>query len=734
VKRLGVGACALLSVGFLVGTVSTAAAVTVTAPQTRFSSGVAAVPTPTPTPIPPDALVWGCCGVTTTASASPTTVQAGSASTIVTTAVTLASATTVLVDIEIYDPNGSFVFGGSYPTETFAAAETHQYVLTYAPAANAIGGSYVVRTGIFAPGWGNLLDWNSSAGSFAVTPGGTPTPAPSPFSPPRTTVPSGLSSIHVNGNRLVNATGTPVQFAGVNHSGSEFACIQGWGIFDGATDLASLGAIRSWGANAVRVPLNEDCWLAINGAPAQFSGALYQQAIADYVGRLGESGLYTVLELHWSAPGIGKATGQQPMPDLDHSVTFWAQVAATFKDNGTVIFDLHNEPFPDNQQDTSAAWTCWRDGGTCSGFTYKAAGMTTLLNTVRATGATNVIALSGVSYANALGSWLAYRPVDPLNNLVAAWHVYDFNACSTPGCFDRTVGPVAERVPVIALEFGSSACNSAWLGSAMSWFRAHQLGYFAWTWNTWGASCSSLSLITDYAGTPTVWGQIYKTELAAVATVAPTPAATLPPIASAVPVPTAPLPTAVQPVAPISQPASPVATVRPTQTLALPPAGTPAVVASQPPVVAAGSVGLPPVAAIPATRPAAVVTPANPEAVAAKIANGTSSIASPNQPTEGLGLVSSALGEMIGVLTRESPYAGSSLTQLVGPERATEIMRVLAAAGEGFRSRSAPENAALVLASLLALMASITGMRRLVRLLRRGLSLPRGTMAPVRLR
>src|SRR2546422_3166294 len=48
---------------------------------------------------------------------------------------------------------------------------------------------------------------------------------------------------------------------GVNRSGTEYACAQGWGMFDGPSDSASVQAIASWKANVVRVPLNETCWL-----------------------------------------------------------------------------------------------------------------------------------------------------------------------------------------------------------------------------------------------------------------------------------------------------------------------------------------------------------------------------------------------------------------------------------------------------------------------------------------
>ena len=330
----------------------------------------------------------------------------------------------------------------------------------------------------------------------------------------RTLPAGGLRPVHVAGNLLLDSAGQPVQIRGVNYAGAAFACIQGWGIFGGPTDLAMVQAITSWHANAVRLPLNEDCWLAINGSPAAYSGAVYRQAVINYVNLLNQNGVYAILDLHWNAPGTLQATGQQPMPDLDHAPTFWSQVAATFKGNDRVIFEPYNEPYPDGNRDTVAAWTCWRDGGTCSGVSFQAAGMQTLVDTIRGTGATNVIALGGIEYSNALGRWLAYKPTDPLNGLVAAWHVYNFNLCSNVACYDSTVGVVAAQVPVIATEIGVNNCDATQLNTVMNWLDAHRAGYAAWAWDTWGAACSSIALVLDYAGTPTTYGQVYKTHLA----------------------------------------------------------------------------------------------------------------------------------------------------------------------------------------------------------------------------
>jgi len=75
------------------------------------------------------------------------------------------------------------------------------------------------------------------------------------------------------GNHPVNGAGAMVRLLGVNRSGTEYQCVHGNGIFDGPSDAASLGAIAAWRANAVRVPLNEDCWLAINGVNPAYAGA-----------------------------------------------------------------------------------------------------------------------------------------------------------------------------------------------------------------------------------------------------------------------------------------------------------------------------------------------------------------------------------------------------------------------------------------------------------------------------
>lgn len=323
-------------------------------------------------------------------------------------------------------------------------------------------------------------------------------------------------AIHVVGNHLVTTSGQTVILRGVNRDGTDFNCVLDRGVFDGPTGPSSIAAMQNWHINAVRIPLNEQCWLGAPGIPAQLSGVAYQEAIANYVDVLTGDGIYVILDLHKNAPGTQiNAHTFMPMADADHSPTFWREVSARFASNGMVIFDLFNEPH-------DISWWCWRDGGTCAGVPYQVAGMQTLVQAVRSTGSTNVLMLSGMQWGSDVSQWLAFVPSDPLHNLVAAWHVYTADiSCATIACYDQDVAPVAEQVPLVASEFGTEVfgyvCGVPGVDTLLSWLDQHQSGYLAWTWNVGQQTCGSLSLISDWDGTPKAPnGTYYRAHLLAV--------------------------------------------------------------------------------------------------------------------------------------------------------------------------------------------------------------------------
>src|SRR5581483_10432609 len=324
-------------------------------------------------------------------------------------------------------------------------------------------------------------------------------------------VPTGL---HVVGNKLEDGSGHVIVPHGVDRMGTEYQCTKSATNaptdFDGPIDQATVSAMVAWGPNIVRVPLNEDCWLGINGFPANNkTAAQYQSDIVNWVNLLNANGQIVILDLHWNNSGTNQSTGQQPMPDLDHAPAFWTSVANTFKSNSSVIFDLYNEPH-------DVSWSCWLNGstvpqsGACSGVGFAVAGMQTLVNTVRATGATNVLMLGGLAFSNDLSQWLANKPSDPQNNLAASVHIYNFNACSNSSCWDSQIAPVVAQVPVLAGEIGENDCASGFISTLMTWLDQHSTGYMAWTWTVTGNCGGTPSLLADYTGTPTNYGAVYK--------------------------------------------------------------------------------------------------------------------------------------------------------------------------------------------------------------------------------
>jgi len=340
-------------------------------------------------------------------------------------------------------------------------------------------------------------------------------------------VPSGL---HVVGNQLEDGSGHVIVPHGVDRMGTEYQCTKSATNaptdFDGPVDQATVSAMTSWGTNIVRVPLNEDCWLGINGFPANGrTAAQYQADIVSWVNLLNANGQIVILDLHWNNGGTGQSIGQEPMPDLDHSPAFWTSVANTFKSNSSVIFDLYNEPY-------TSSWSCWKNGSTasqtspCADVGFAVAGMQTLVNTVRATGATNVLMLGGLAWSNDLSQWLANKPTDPQNNLAASVHIYNFNACSNTSCWDSQIAPVAAQVPVLAGEIGENDCASGFVNGLTSWFDQHSIGYLAWTWTDSGNCSGTPSLISDWTGTPTNYGAGYKAHLLSLVSTGSTPTPT----------------------------------------------------------------------------------------------------------------------------------------------------------------------------------------------------------------
>ncbi len=102
--------------------------------------------------------------------------------------------------------------------------------------------------------------------------------------------------------------------------------------------------------------------------------------------------------MHWTyGPYTGNSSGcpdvnatcQKPMPDAQYAPQFWTGVANAFKGNARSSSTCSTSPTRSGATgDETAGWTCWRDGGTCTGIGYQVAGLQSLVDAVRGTGAT----------------------------------------------------------------------------------------------------------------------------------------------------------------------------------------------------------------------------------------------------------------------------------------------------------------------------------------------------------
>src|ERR687885_2227160 len=112
------------------------------------------------TPAPP---AWSAI-----AAATPTSLTAGTSVTIAASA-TSSTATSAPVDVEIYGPSGARAYQTFFDNQAFAAGQRRDYAVTWQLPADAPAGTYVVKVGIFGPGWGTTYAWNDEAARFSVT-------------------------------------------------------------------------------------------------------------------------------------------------------------------------------------------------------------------------------------------------------------------------------------------------------------------------------------------------------------------------------------------------------------------------------------------------------------------------------------------------------------------------------------------------------------------------------------
>ena len=128
--------------------------------------------------------------------------------------------------------------------------------------------------------------------------------------------------------------------------------------------------------------------------------------------------------------------------------------------------------------------------------------MAAVVSAIRTAGADQPILLGGLDYANDLSHWLEFAPDD--DQLVAAFHSYDFKECATEDCWDGVVGKLADSVPVLTSELGAEKPRTGYVDRYLAWADDRNLGALFWVWADHPGD--PMALVSDDRGRPTAYG------------------------------------------------------------------------------------------------------------------------------------------------------------------------------------------------------------------------------------
>jgi endoglucanase len=296
----------------------------------------------------------------------------------------------------------------------------------------------------------------------------------------------GLAPLAALGNRIVDAqTFAPVLLRGVNRSGLEYCSPEGAGSLAkaGITPEEMDEIVGGWGANIVRLPFNQNWALERPGCDAGPYLAALDQAI-DMAAR---RGAYTLLDLQWldsSTPrGYDNAGRPNYVPSLPDraSIALWRQLAARYRGEPAVLFDLLNEPHDPLRDDPVPLEAIGEDSdfrpledGRLSMEIWQGWARL-LIDTIRGENPEALIFVAGLDWAYDLRG----HPLPDCEGVVYSTHVYRSKGRDWEGAF----GELAASVPVFAGEWGGEEADLGWGRRLADYFDSLEIGWTAWSWS-----------------------------------------------------------------------------------------------------------------------------------------------------------------------------------------------------------------------------------------------------------
>ncbi|MFT3784206.1 MAG: cellulase family glycosylhydrolase [Nibricoccus sp.] len=323
------------------------------------------------------------------------------------------------------------------------------------------------------------------------------------------------SEIHLEGKKLLDAQGREVWLQGVNVVSLEFTS-QGDHVRE-----AIIEAIEHWKCTVIRLPVKESYWYGREKGQSD-AGAAYRKLVDECVSLIASRGVYIVIDLH-------RYRAVRP----EH-VEFWRDAAVRFKNHPAVLFDILNEPH-------GISWEVWRNGGFVeerkentadedsflpaaeaakSRRGFESPGMQKIVDTIRATGARNVIIAGGLDWAYDLSGIVQGFALKEStgNGIMYSTHIYNWKkdwagkvlkAAEQYAIFVGEVGADVKKMEFIDLALQESPYT--WVPDMLGLIQQQRFHWTGWSFHP----KTTPVLIKDWSFTPTpFWGEFAKQALA----------------------------------------------------------------------------------------------------------------------------------------------------------------------------------------------------------------------------
>lgn len=327
--------------------------------------------------------------------------------------------------------------------------------------------------------------------------------------------------LHQEGNQIFNGRGEAVRLLGTNVP--HFGWTQAGPSMEAGEEMVDL-ALNEWQSNVIRLAVKPYYWnngvFKLNageivpgpdGKPQLvMSAEEYRKAVDRVVAKVAAQGKYVLLDNHsFYLPG-------------EDSEIFWKNAAERYKNHPNVIFGLFNEP-------ANCDWEQWKNGGHIKyegqndwgaeeSIEIDSKGIQNLINIVRATGAKNLITVSGLTWGYDLTYVTTdYRLDDPMedsNGMMYETHIYPERDPDYDTCF----GIAAQEYPILVGECGPQIMGvfhenlkdeaaQAYMDKLVEYMDKYELHLTAW-------SLGSAPNLLGSGNKPTKYGEIIKEYIA----------------------------------------------------------------------------------------------------------------------------------------------------------------------------------------------------------------------------